>query len=234
MQRCASGDARTGPLRTSTLASQVFFASPGWTPKSCRDETLPTIYTSEEIADILVAADSYMHLVIGIALKCGLREQELMHLEWPDIHRRDRVIRVSSKPRYGFRIKDAEERDIPVPDDLLEELEGRHKAHPQSALVLGTKRGKPNSKLLRSLKQLAAKGKLNCGECEGCKGRARECQQWTLHKFRRTYCTTLLRSGLDLRTVQAYMGHADLASTMRYLRPASSVEAQAKINAIQW
>jgi site-specific recombinase XerD len=61
-----------------------------------------------------------------------------------------------------------------------------------------------------------------------------ECQEWTLHKFRRTYCTTLLRSGLDLRTVQAYMGHADLASTMRYLRPASSAEAQTRINAIQW
>lgn len=198
------------------------------------DETLPTIYTREEIADILVAADPYMHLVVGIALKCGLREQEIMHLEWPDIHRRDGVLRVSSKPRYGFRVKDSEERDIPIPDDLLEELEQRHKVHPQSALVLGTKHAKPNGKLLRGLKRLAAKAKLNCGECEGCRGRARECQQWTLHKFRRTYCTTLLRSGLDLRTVQAYMGHADLASTMRYLRPASSAEAQAKINAIRW
>jgi integrase len=175
-----------------------------------------------------------MHLVIGIALKCGLREQEIMHLEWPDIYRRDRVLRVSSKPRYGFRVKDSEERDIPIPDDLLEELDKRHKLHPTGALVLGTKRRKPNSKLLRTLKRLAVRAKLNCGQCDGCKGQARECQEWTLHKFRRTYCTTMLRSGLDLRTVQAYMGHADLASTMRYLRPASSAEAQATINAIRW
>jgi len=198
------------------------------------DETLPTIYASEEIADILAAADPYMHLVIGIALKCGLREREIMHLEWPDIHRRERVLRVSSKPRYGFRVKDSEERDLPIPADLLEELERRHKAHTEVALALGTRNGKPNRKLLRTLKRLARQAKLNCGECDGCKARARECQQWTLHKFRRTYCTTLLRSGLDLRTVQAYMGHADLASTMRYLRPASSAEAQAKINAIRW
>jgi hypothetical protein len=34
-----------------------------------------------------------------------------------------------------------------------------------------------------------------------------------------TYCTQLLRSGLDLRTVQQMMGHSDIASTMRYLRP---------------
>jgi integrase len=198
------------------------------------DEALPTIYASEEIADILAVADAYMHLVIGIALKCGLREQELMHLEWPDVHRRDRVLRVSSKPRYGFRVKDSEERDVPIPADLLEELERRHKAHLGGTLILGTKNGNPNSKLLRTLKRLARQAKLNCGECDGCKATSRECQQWTLHKFRRTYCTTLLRSGLDLRTVQAYMGHADLTSTMRYLRPASSAEAQAKINAIRW
>lgn len=198
------------------------------------DETLPTIYTSDEVSTILGASDAYMHLVIGLALKCGLRDQEIMHLEWPDIHRRDRVLRVSSKPRYGFRVKDSEERDIPVPDDLFQELENWHKSHPNSALVVGTKSGSPNTKLLRTLKRIAKRARLNCGHCEGCKAEARECQQWTLHKFRRTYCTTLLRSGVDLRTVQAYMGHADISSTMRYLRPASSAEAQAKINAIRW
>lgn len=198
------------------------------------DETLPTIYTSDEISSIFGAADAYMHLVIGLALKCGLRDQEIMHLEWPDIHRRDRVLRVSSKPRYGFRVKDSEERDIPLPDDLLQELEDWHKSHPNSGLVVGTKGGSPNTKLLRTLKRIAKRARLNCGHCEGCKTEARECQQWTLHKFRRTYCTMLLRSGVDLRTVQAYMGHADITSTMRYLRPASSAEAQAKINAIRW
>jgi hypothetical protein len=40
------------------------------------DETLPTIYTREQISDILAVADSYMRLVIGLGLKCGLRDQE--------------------------------------------------------------------------------------------------------------------------------------------------------------
>jgi hypothetical protein len=30
------------------------------------------------------------------------------------------------------------------------------------------------------------------------------------------------------------MGHSDMASTMRYLWPASSKESQARINAIKW
>lgn len=228
---------RTVANKHARVASFLRFAGIDRTiipPPPRYDETLPTIYTSDEISGILGSADPYMHLVIGLALKCGLRDQEIMHLEWSDIHRRDSVLRVSSKPHYGFRIKDSEEREIPIPNDLLEELESWHKEHPKSALVVGSKRGAPNGKFLRTLKRLAKRARLNCGYCEGCKAKARECQQWTLHKFRRTYCTTLLRSGLDLRTVQAYMGHADLSSTMRYLRPASSAEAQAKINAIKW
>jgi site-specific recombinase XerD len=43
-----------------------------------------------------------------------------------------------------------------------------------------------------------------------------------------------LRGGVDLRTVQAYAGHKDIASTMGYLRPASAKEAQAKLNTIEW
>ena len=198
------------------------------------DETLPTIYTRDQIASILGAAGPYMHLAIGLALKCGLREQEIVYLEWSDIHSQDKVLRVSSKPAYGFRVKDSEERDIPLPDDLLAELKQWHESHPKATPLLATQGGAPNQKLLRTLKRLAKNEKLNCNRCAGCRGNLGECQEWTLHKFRRTYCTTLLRSGLDLRTVQAYMGHADLASTMRYLRPASSQVAQARINAIRW
>jgi site-specific recombinase XerD len=60
-------------------------------------------------------------------------------------------------------------------------------------------------------------------------------KDWRLHKFRATFCTMHLRAGVDLRTVQAWMGHADtpagLQATMRYLRPAEGEEARAKANA---
>jgi hypothetical protein len=154
-------------LRFAGVERSVLSPSPRY------DETLPTIYTSDDIGRVLRAADSYMHLVIGLALKCGLRDQEIMHLEWSDIHLRERILRVSSKPRLGFRVKDSEERDVPVPDDLLEELEERQKSHAADALVVATKPGNPNSKLLRTLKHLAERMRLNCGRCEGCKAKAR-------------------------------------------------------------
>ena len=52
-----------------------------------------------------------------------------------------------------------------------------------------------------------------------------------LHMFRATYCTTALRSGLDLPTVQRLMGHSDLASTMRYLKPQTNASVLDRLNA---
>ena len=194
----------------------------------------PTIYTVEQVDSILCAADGYMRLAIELGLMCGLRDQELMHLEWADIDWAESTLTVTGKPHWGFTIKDDEQRGIPIPDELLLHLEEWRKAHPDSRLVLPTSGHKPNTKLLRTLKRLAKAYSLNCGVCAGCKGVLGECGQWTLHKLRRTYCTQLLRSGLDLATCQTFMGHSDIESTMRYLKPASSKESQARINSIKW
>lgn len=203
-------------------------------PKPKFETKLPTVYGREEIGAILAAADEYMRLVIELGLKCGLREQEIMHLEWADINFTDSLLRVRSKPLYSFKVKDSEERDLPVPKDLLQSLQRRRGDGKGNGLILPAQRGGPNKKLLRTLKSLARKAGLNCGHCGGCQSENKECQGWQLHKLRRTYGTTLLRSGLDLATVQRFMGHSDLASTMRYLRPATAKESHAHINAIAW
>jgi site-specific recombinase XerD len=59
-----------------------------------------------------------------------------------------------------------------------------------------------------------------------------EPEAWWLHKFRSSFATTCLQNAVDLRTVQAWMGHTDLASTMRYLRPARGAAVQAKVETI--
>jgi len=203
------------------------------TPKF--DKKLPTVYSKDELSSILSAApDGKERLTYSLALKCGLREQELMHLEYADVDEQSSVLRVRSKPRFDFKVKDSEERDVPVPDDVLADIRARREANPKGTLTLPTAGGRPNGKLLRTLKRLAKNAGLNCGRCEGCESELQECSEWTLHRFRRTYCTTLLRSGLDVRTVQGLMGHADIETTMRYLSPASADTMQAQINAVQW
>jgi site-specific recombinase XerD len=50
-----------------------------------------------------------------------------------------------------------------------------------------------------------------------------------LHKFRSTYCTQLLRKGVDVRTVQVLMGHEDLETTIKYLRAIEAEDKQLQV-----
>jgi integrase len=140
----------------------------------------------------------------------------------------------SKVKRWRFRIKDFEERELPLTDDLLERLMDYKRDHAGTTTLILPKEGKPDGHMLRTLKRQVRAVGLKCGKCDGCLVKARECENWYLHKFRSTYCTKLLRSGLDIRTVQQMMGHGDLASTMRYLRPAENEQTQALSNAMNW
>jgi integrase len=97
-------------------------------------------------------------------------------------------------------------------------LKGWREKNPKATIMLPTSTGRPNTKLLNALKSVARNAKVSNS---------------TLHRFRRTYCTTLLRGGMDLRTAQLLMGHKDLASTMRYLTPATGDEVMNKIDTIK-
>ncbi len=202
-------------------------------PKPKYERKLPDFYTSEETASLLGAADPYMRLVILLGLKLGLRELEIAHGEWSDVSWTDSVFRVRGKPHWEWKIKDSESRDVPIPSDVIEALKARKKSYPKTKLIVGTKSDKPNFKMLRALKRLAKRADLNCGECDGCNGTG-ECEKWQLHRLRRTYATTMLRNGVDVRTVQDWCGWADLKTALRYLRPSAAKDSQDKVNAVQW
>ena len=56
------------------------------------------------------------------------------------------------------------------------------------------------------------------------------CGRWFLHKFRHTYATRHLQDGIDIRTLQQWMGHRDIASTMVYLKGVRNSDIQVRIN----
>src|ERR1035437_3916201 len=207
-------------------------------PKPPRyDKTLPEIYTDQELNALFKAVTAPReNLLFSLLLQTGVREQEAMHLEWDDIDPKRKVLKLQSKvKRWGFRLKDFEERELPLSDDLLAKLKAyqRHQVGP-SALIFPTN-GKPDSHMLRTLKRQVRHAGLNCGKCEGCLSKAKECENWYLHKFRASFCTRMHRNpDIDMRTLQALMGHSDLASTLRYLRPAENVQTQAVVNRMKW
>jgi integrase len=228
---------RTVANKHARLVSWLKFAGVDpklFPPKPVFEKALPTIYSSEQIGKLLATENPYMRMVMLVALKLGLRDQELRHIEFSDIDKQEKTLRVRGKLKWNFHVKQYEQRDIPIPDDLYEELLDWERRHPTQTLILATSNGRPNRRLLQALKRVARRVELNCSRCDGCKSAYRECEEYSLHRFRRTYITNLLRSGIDLRTVQHFAGHKDLQSTMRYLRPAATSEARAKINAVKW
>jgi integrase len=192
-------------------------------------------YTPNQMKSLFAACrDDYDRVVFNLLLKSGLRMAEAMHLDWFHVDFESKVIRVREDRRVGQRIKDKTERSVPMPDDLIELLQAWREDNPTTKLVIGTDTDKPNRKLLRMLKRIVNAAKLNCGRCDGCTSKNKECGDWYLHKFRATYTTTLLRNGVDIRTVMEYTGHADMTTVMRYLRPAESHVMQSKISNIKW
>jgi integrase len=211
------------------------------------EEQTPEIYEPEEMGEIFkfmesdaaIESDPGLYACCQIMLKCGLRDQEACYLEWRNVNLNSGILSVRGNPRYDFKVKDSEQRDIPMPKSLVRWLRSYREARPQDLLVCPTVTGLPNTKHLRLLKSAAFRAGLNCNSCPTCVEK-NECERWFLHKFRATAITMWLRpkemggAGLDLRTVMKLSGHADLASVMRYLSPASDEAVRKGVDAVTW
>jgi integrase/recombinase XerD len=179
-------------------------------------EEEPEIYEDEELATLFDACDAEETLWWEFFLMTGMREQEVMYCYWSDINFSIATIRVSHKPDRGWTPKAYREREIPIPNKLVKRLKAwKKKADKTCGLVFPTSGCNPKLDFLDCLKACAERAEL-------------EKENFWLHKFRATFATRCLSRGVDLRTVQAYLGHKDLESTMRYLKPSRSEQARAK------
>jgi integrase len=199
------------------------------------EKKLPVVYSQEQIDALMKAAtDPYFQVVLSVLHMTGLREQEAVHLGWHHCDFKRKLILVRSSLEHGFKIKDREERDVPMPDKLAVILKEWKSQRGTRQLVLGTSGDRPNQKWLRLLKRTARRAGLNCGRCDGCrklKENKRECGEYTLHSFRRSYATALAWSGVDVRTISALLGHADIETTLLYLAPMRAEKANQRVNA---
>jgi integrase len=114
--------------------------------------------------------------------------------------------------------KCTKEREIPVPDRLIEALKAWKKTADKNCnFLFPTADCKPKTHFLEYLKDVAKRAKLDP-------------DNFWLHKFRATFATWHLWKGVDLRTVQDWMGHTDIESTMRYLKPNRNKAVRQKVN----
>jgi integrase/recombinase XerD len=203
-------------------------------------------YDADQLKVFFAAIDDEEKLLFEFFLGTGLREQEVMNCSWQNIDFKGKVVKVRSKPMAGFRIKDKQERSVPVPDTLIDSLKERKRTS-TSTLVFPGPGGEANGHFLRLLKGLAFHAGLNCGECVGksyktkkgklkpgcCCATHPTCKDWGLHKFRKTFATLHNEAGVPVTTIQRWLGHSDLATTLRYIAIADlrSERTRSQVNA---
>jgi len=197
-------------------------------------EERPEVYDEDQLEKFFAACTFPQLVMFKTFLMAGLRMQELMFLQWTDIDLKKLTIAVTAKPDRGFIPKAYHERQVSVPQELvnmLEEWQRWAKPKTPTELVFPTKSGRPNDKLLQTCKRLARRAGLNCGHCDTCV-KQKECRDWFLHKFRATFATRLLQGGMDLESVREQMGHKDIESISRYLVPLKGKAMRAKVEDI--
>lgn len=182
------------------------------------------MYQPEELEALLRACDPEERIRY-LFLLTGERDKEVRYTAWSDIDFSRKCVRVTAKKRMGFKPKDKEEREIPVPASLLDamrEYKARQTGFNRNDLVFPTSEGRPDKKLENKLKRIAWRAGLNCGRCTSKYGNKCSegpyCGKWFLHKFRHTFATNSLEEGVSIRTLQEWLGHSNLASTMVYLK----------------
>lgn len=110
-------------------------------------ETIRPIYEAEEIEVLLRHAEEDEGIFLKFLLGSGFRDREVRHVTWRDIDLRNSLVRVTTKPMWGFRPKNWEERAVPLPTSLIEQLrrlkENRNALPAQ--LVFPNSRGNPDS-----------------------------------------------------------------------------------------
>lgn len=170
---------------------------------------LPREYSDPDLQKFFEACTPAERVLFSVFLYTGFREQEVVHLVWSDINFTINTVKVTAKPDLRFWAKRWEEREVPVPKALIDLLRD-HPRRENCNFVFPSPRGNREWRMLDHAKEIAQRAGLNK-------------KKFDLKTFRSTYATRMLRAGFDVRTVQFWMGHRSLETTMRYLAPAKDV-----------
>ena len=168
-----------------------------------REKKLPLILSRGEVKALLEAPMSLRHrTLLAILYGCRLRVSEVTQLQVSDIDSARKVVRV----RHG---KGGKDRQTLLPAKLLDLLRCYWRnQRPTGWLFPGADSARP----------LAPKAVFLA--CRNAAKRAGISKSVHPHSLRHAFATHLLEAGVNLRTIQILLGHANLETTARYLHVA--------------
>jgi integrase/recombinase XerD len=192
----------------------LLFIPPG------REKKLPVVLSREEVRDLLKHIRLLRYRVcLTTIYSCGLRLSEGTHLKVEDIDGDHGFISVRQS-------KGNKDRNVPLPQKTLELLREQWKSHRNEVWIFpsaghgGTNMPNATKPLSNSSVQVALR---SASKAAGINKKA------TVHTLRHSWATHLLEAGVNLRLIQAWLGHSSPATTSVY----THLTAKAKTMAIK-
>jgi integrase len=166
------------------------------------------VFTRDETERLLLlgASNSRDRVLVGLALFAGLRASEALGLTWEHVDLERNEITIGQNAKEGDledMTKSYKARVVPINLSLKAILLEHRESTRKTGLLLSNDGEKPYYQVQHMFNRIKERAGLDTGA--------------TYHGLRHTFATRVVEKGIDLPTLQQWMGHADITVTMRYV-----------------
>jgi integrase/recombinase XerD len=205
---------RTVNIELNILSNMSRFAfERGYTSEPLKNlKRLPHRYKLPEPLDIDTALkflnaakeEPFYYALFLCLYHAGMRKNEVFHLQWSDIFFEHNFIRV-------LKAKMNKERFIPMSKQLKDALLNLKslRADVNPLVFPSPQTGKPLTDIRRAIRRITKKAGIE--------------RKISPHQLRHTFATHLLEQGIDIRAIQALLGHEQITTTQIYTKVALPV-----------
>lgn len=171
------------------------------------DKEIQTL-SKAEVVNLIDASkgNSQSIAIIGLAAYMGLRPSEILALEWTNVNFDKEEITICQSVVEGKlkeTTKSGKIRIIPISTNLLTILKKHKLASENHSFVIVNKDGEHYYQIQKVFGKIK---KLSADDFDG-----------GIYILRHTFATTAVTNRVDLPTIQKWMGHSDIKTTMRYI-----------------
>lgn len=237
-------DKKKAPLmpQTINLICNTLYAMLSWYAKRDREPRLSRnpmkgwrdvkvtnrrkfIISNDEMMRFLRACNPIFRLMVLFACRVGLREGEVIALEWSEIDRANRRVNLSED-----KVKDDEDRTIVLDDSALAILDMVPKHIPSRYVFPNPRTDGVTPYPKGTVYQWLVKARKEAGLTN--LGRKRDQPLW-FHSMRKVAASSFMANGMDPEMIRNFLGHSDEEVTRLYkvVSPEYANKALAAMNA---
>jgi site-specific recombinase XerD len=180
---------------------------------------LPIVLSVDEVRSVLSCIRRVRFQVcLSTIYACGLRLQEGCHLQVGDIDSQRMLVHI-------HRGKGSKDRCVPLPENLLSLLRRYWSTHRHPVWLFPSTYGLKPGFSIKNIGPISVRGVQTAFVYAVMKSGIQK--PATVHTLRHSWATHLLEAGINLRVIQAYLGHTSVETTTIYTHLTPQVELPA-------